>query len=104
LGYPATTGATFIDYFLSDRVASAVDYARHYSEKLVLLPHCYYVNDHARYHAQEARAYEEAGEAGSAARRLHSSAERKAEGLPGSGTLVANFNQLYKTTPDVFAA
>jgi len=31
-------------------------------------------------------------------------AERKAEGLPGSGTLVANFNQLYKTTPDVFAA
>ena len=91
-----------MDYFLSDPTASPPDLAEHFSEKLVLLSACYYVNDHARYHEEEARAFESAGAAGSASRRAHLQANRDALGLPRDGTLVANFNQLYKVTPSVF--
>jgi protein O-GlcNAc transferase len=102
LGYPATTGAPYMDYFISDPTATPPDLAGHFSEKLVLLRTCYYVNDHARYHEKEARAFEAAGAAGSATRRAHSQADRAALGLPRDGTLVANFNQLDTVTPCVF--
>ena len=93
-----------MDYFISDAKASPPEFAPHYTEKLVLLPDCYYVNDHARYHEEEARAYELAGAAGTAGRRTHTQHVRSSAGLPLEATLVANFNQLYKITPDVFAS
>lgn len=104
LGYPGTTGAGFMDYFISDAKASPPELASHYAEKLLLLPDCYYVNDHARYHEEEARASEHAGAAGSAGRRAHTRHARSSAGLPPDATVIANFNQLYKITPDVFAS
>lgn len=76
MGFPATTGASYIDYLLTDEVCwsyfpyliymsipffdfmyinlnlllwqfvSPLKYSHIYSEKLVHLPHCYFVNDY----------------------------------------------------------
>jgi predicted O-linked N-acetylglucosamine transferase (SPINDLY family) len=43
LGYCATSGAPFLDYYLSDRIASPPFAQADFSEKLVLLPHVYQV-------------------------------------------------------------
>ena len=104
LGYPATTGAAYMDYMITDVTVSPPDLARHYSEALVLVPGCYYTNDHARYHAKEARDFAAAGAPGSPSRDAYVHAQRREAGLPAAATLVANFNQLYKITPDVFDA
>lgn len=47
LGFLGTSGADFIDYFITDKVVTPADQARLYTEKLVFLPHCYQVNDDA---------------------------------------------------------
>ncbi|MGS0758486.1 O-linked N-acetylglucosamine transferase family protein, partial [Roseateles sp. GG27B] len=41
LGFPGTTGADFIDYFIGDATVSPLSHAPFYSEKLALLPGCY---------------------------------------------------------------
>ncbi|EQC31836.1 hypothetical protein SDRG_10624 [Saprolegnia diclina VS20] len=46
LGFPQTTGASFIDYFVVDAIASPPRMANSFSEKLVYLPLSYIVNDH----------------------------------------------------------
>ena len=46
LGYPGTTGARYIDYFISDRVATPPGHEDEFTEQLVYLPDCYQVNDH----------------------------------------------------------
>ncbi|KAE8720235.1 putative UDP-N-acetylglucosamine--peptide N-acetylglucosaminyltransferase SEC [Hibiscus syriacus] len=46
MGFPGTTGADYIDYLVTDEFVSPLRYAHIYSEKLVHLPHCYFVNDY----------------------------------------------------------
>src|SRR6185503_16310007 len=48
LGYPGTMGADFIDYLVADRFLIPAAHAADYSEKLVLLPDSYQVNDRKR--------------------------------------------------------
>ncbi len=45
LGFPGTTGATFIDYIVTDRVLTPPDEEQCYSEAPVFLPHSYQAND-----------------------------------------------------------
>ncbi|MEO7726465.1 MAG: tetratricopeptide repeat protein [Burkholderiales bacterium] len=45
LGFSATTGASFIDYFITDPVATPPALAAAFSEKLAYVPHCYMVSD-----------------------------------------------------------
>ena len=45
LGYPATTGAPFIDYILADRIIIPPDHVQDYTEKVIWLPDCYQVTD-----------------------------------------------------------
>jgi predicted O-linked N-acetylglucosamine transferase (SPINDLY family) len=45
LGFLASTGATFVDYLICDRIVVPPAHAPHYSEKLVHLPHSYQIND-----------------------------------------------------------
>ncbi len=47
LGFSATTGAPFIDYFITDPVATPPELAAGFSEKLAYVPHCYMVSDGA---------------------------------------------------------
>jgi protein O-GlcNAc transferase len=83
LGYPGTMGADFIDYLVGDRFISAVERAGDYSEKLVLMPDSYQVNDRRRPIAERP--------------------SRQALGLPENGFVFCCFNQTYKILPDIFA-
>lgn len=46
LGYPGTSGASFIDYIITDRVTSPIAIADQYSEKLAYMPDTFFVGDH----------------------------------------------------------
>jgi predicted O-linked N-acetylglucosamine transferase (SPINDLY family) len=45
LGFPATTGATYIDYFITDGIATPPALAAGFTEKLAYLPQCFMVSD-----------------------------------------------------------
>ncbi len=84
LGYPGTTGAGFMDYFIADSVCAPKGAEAEFSEALVRLPHCYQINDRKR--------------------ALPSGMGTRAEyGLPETGIVFCDFNQSYKFTPEVFA-
>ena len=83
LGYPGTMGAPFIDYLIGDRVVTPPGDAAHYSEKLVLMPDSYQVNDRRR--------------------AIGRTPSRRELGLPERGMVFCAFNQAYKILPDVFA-
>ena len=46
LGYPGTSGASYMDYIITDPVTSPVEFADHYSEKLAYLSRTYFIGDH----------------------------------------------------------
>jgi predicted O-linked N-acetylglucosamine transferase (SPINDLY family) len=45
VGFPGSSGASFIDYAIVDRVVAPPTEAHLYSEQLVQLPHCYLISD-----------------------------------------------------------
>ncbi|XP_062513815.1 UDP-N-acetylglucosamine--peptide N-acetylglucosaminyltransferase 110 kDa subunit-like isoform X2 [Corticium candelabrum] len=47
LGYPGTSGATFMDYIITDRVTTPFEYRDHFSEKLAYMPNTFFIGDHA---------------------------------------------------------
>ena len=83
LGYPGTTGASFIDYLIADSFVIPSDAESFYSERIVRMPHCYQPNDRQRAVAEP----------------LH----RADYGLPETAFVFCCFNQTYKITPEVFA-
>ena len=82
LGFPGTTGADFIDYFIGDDIVSPLSHAAHYSEKLALMPRCYQPNDRQR--------------------ALPGDCNREQVGLPESALVLCGFNQPFKLSPEVF--
>lgn len=46
LGYPGTSGASFMDYIVTDSVTSPIELASQYSEKLAYMPYTYFIGDH----------------------------------------------------------
>ncbi|MBV9124889.1 MAG: tetratricopeptide repeat protein [Planctomycetes bacterium] len=83
LGYPGTMGAGFIDYLISDRVITPPEAAGLYTERLVLLPHSYQVNDHQQPIAP-------------------TPVSRTAAGLPERAFVFCCFNNSYKMEPMIF--
>ena len=81
LGYPATTGAPFIDYMIGDRVTTPATHAAHYTEQIAQLEGCYQPND--------------------AARPLPPCPPRASLGLPDDAVVLCCFNQTYKLTPNM---
>jgi len=79
LGYPATSGAPFIDYLIGDRVVTPLEHAGHYTEHIAQLSGCYQPND--------------------AARPLPPCPPRAALGLPEDAVVLCCFNQTYKLSP-----
>jgi predicted O-linked N-acetylglucosamine transferase (SPINDLY family) len=82
LGFPGTTGADFMDYFIGDAIVSPLSHAPYYSEKLALMPRCYQPNDRQR--------------------PLPAPTTRSAVGLPESALVLCGFNQPFKLSPEVF--
>jgi len=79
LGYPATTGADFIDYMVGDPLVTPLDHAPQYSEQIAQLPHSYQPNDRQR--------------------ALPPAPSRAALGLPDDAAVLCCFNQTYKMSP-----
>ena len=84
LGYPGTMGADFIDYLVADAFVVPPEHEPDYSEKLVLMPGSYQVNDRQR--------------------PLPPTPGRGALGLAPDAFVFCCFNQAYKIMPGVFDA
>lgn len=85
LGYPGTLGAGYMDYLIADKVVIPPGRERHYTEKIVYLPHSYQVNDAQRMIADKVFS-------------------RKELGLPETGIVFCCFNRSYKILPDTFSS
>ncbi|XP_077984961.1 UDP-N-acetylglucosamine--peptide N-acetylglucosaminyltransferase 110 kDa subunit-like [Glandiceps talaboti] len=48
LGYPGTSGATFMDYIITDKITSPYELRDQYSEKLAYMPNTFFIGDHAQ--------------------------------------------------------
>ena len=46
LGYPGTSGASFMDYIITDKHTSPLDLADQYTEKLAYMPFTFFIGDH----------------------------------------------------------
>uniref|UniRef100_A0A2N9H4X6 Probable UDP-N-acetylglucosamine--peptide N-acetylglucosaminyltransferase SPINDLY n=1 Tax=Fagus sylvatica TaxID=28930 RepID=A0A2N9H4X6_FAGSY len=88
MGFPGTTGATYIDYLVTDEFVSPLCFSHIYSEKLVHLPHCYFVNDYKQKNQDVLD--------------LNCPHNRSDYGLPENKFIFACFNQLYKMDPEIF--
>ena len=90
LGFPASSGAPYIDYLLGDEIVTPLALANLYSEKLAQLPRCFLPNGRWRPLPQgdDRRA----------------TASRQACGLPQNAFVMCAFNQAYKILPPVFDA
>ncbi|CAM8991395.1 unnamed protein product [Rhodiola kirilowii] len=89
MGFPGTTGASYIHYLVTDEFVSPLKFSTIYSEKLVHLPHCYFVNDYKQKNREVLDP--------------KSRPKRSDYGLPEDKFLFACFNQLYKMDPEIFS-
>ena len=82
LGFPGTSGAPYVDYFIGDRIVTPLTLADHYSEKIAQMPHCYQPND---------------------AHRLRPVASCRVDwDAPQDKVLLCAFHQSYKISEEVF--
>jgi len=79
LGYPGSTGATFVDYVVGDPVVTPLEHASHFSECIAQMPWSYQPNDRRR--------------------ALPAAASRRSVGLPEDAVVLCCFNQAYKISP-----
>lgn len=87
MGFCGTMGASFIQYLVTDPVASPLQLESLYTEKLVHMPHCYFVNDYAQ--------------SSQAALDPAQCPTRRDLGIPEDKIVLCNFNQVYKIDPKV---
>ncbi|MGA2399418.1 MAG: tetratricopeptide repeat protein [Steroidobacteraceae bacterium] len=83
LGYPGSSGTSYLDYIIADACVIREGEEAAYSESVVRLPCCYLPNDDRRRIAS------------------HSSTRTRA-GLPEAGLVFCAFNNLLKITPAIF--
>eukprot|EP01138_Halocafeteria_seosinensis_P000326 gb/GECG01000337.1/.p1 GENE.gb/GECG01000337.1/~~gb/GECG01000337.1/.p1 ORF type:complete len:1380 (+),score=163.53 gb/GECG01000337.1/:1-4140(+) len=88
MGFCGTMGADYIDYFIVDKTVVPSKLRKYYTEKLVYLPHSYFVNDHR----QSARDVLDPSKIPG----------RSKYGIPQNTFVFANFNQVYKIDPCTF--
>lgn len=81
LGYAGTTGASFIDYLIADRVVAPN--AAAFSEKLALMPNCFFPTDTGNV--------------------IGTAPSRAQAGLPDGAFVFCSFNNNFKFTAPVFA-
>lgn len=84
LGYPATMGASYMDYIVADKIVIPEDRRCDYAEKVVYLPDTYQPNDRKKQVSDR-------------------NITRRDCGLPEAGFVFCCFNNNFKLTPGVFA-
>lgn len=84
LGFPGTTGATFMDYFIADKTVITSDTVATFQEKIITLPDSYQINNDQQVIADLVLT-------------------RKYYGLPEDAFIYCCFNQAYKIDPTVFS-
>jgi protein O-GlcNAc transferase len=89
-GYIGTSGASFLDYFITDHVVSPANTSALYSEKLVQLPFTYFPISHSVAHPA------------AALDAIDRVALRAQLGLPRDAVVVANFQSVLKISADAF--
>jgi protein O-GlcNAc transferase len=82
LGYPGTTGTTYVDYLIADEFVIPPESQRHYSEQVVYLPECFQANDDRR--------------------PIGPAYTRRDAGLPDAAIVFCSFNNSYKLNPVMF--
>jgi len=82
LGFPGSTGARFIDYYIVDHVIVPPNQEENYSEKLIFMPDCYQVNSHLEISKEKIT--------------------RSTLGLPPNSFIYCCFNQSVKIEPEIF--
>jgi predicted O-linked N-acetylglucosamine transferase (SPINDLY family) len=82
LGFPATTGAPYMDYILADAFVIPPAQAQHFSECVVYLPDCFQANDDQRV--------------------ISARVTRTDAGLPEGAFVFCCFNNSYKLNPAMF--
>ncbi len=82
LGYPGTTGAPFVDFFIGDETTIPTGQEKFFTETVVRLPRCYQMN--------------------CGWRQANVPKTRREYGLPDEALVLAAFNQTYKITPEIF--
>jgi len=86
LGYPGTTGAGFMDYFIGDAITAPLAHAAQFSEKIAQLPGCFQPNGRWRPQPEDA-----------------AEPYRRAQaGLPQDAFVLCAFNHTYKIGPQAF--
>ena len=90
LGYPSSSGGLTM-YALVDKTTAPPELSVLYTEKLVWLPHSYFISDHRNLYPRRVIAVGE------------EKPTRESLGLPERGTVLCNFGQLYKVDARVFA-
>ena len=83
LGYAGTSGATFFDYLIADRVAIPQSDHAFFTEKIAYLPDSFFPVD-------------------TSIRDFGDLPPRESQGLPSSGFIYACFNNAYKIQPEIF--
>lgn len=88
MGFCGTLGAEYMHYLIGDNHVTPPALRRHYSEKILSMPHSYFVNDH-RQSAREVLDPE-------------CCPTRADYGVPEDKFVFCNFNQVYKIDPETF--
>jgi predicted O-linked N-acetylglucosamine transferase (SPINDLY family) len=83
LGFPATMGASYVNYLIADRFVVPAEHEGDFSEKIAFLPDSFQANDAKRSMGDRP-------------------ANRAEAGLPASGFVFCAFSNSYKITPAMF--
>jgi protein O-GlcNAc transferase len=91
MGFCGTLGADYIQYMIADSTVIPRDpaFQQFYDEKLVYMPHSYFVNDHK----QSSRYVLDPSDSELRTRAHY--------GVPEDKFVFCNFNQLYKISPEI---
>lgn len=107
LAFPGTSGATFMDYIITDKVTSPSIFESNYSEKLAYMPNTFFIGDHKQmFHIDEpppagVKPRFVSGVFRNGDRvKLH----RAKYGIPESEIVFCNFCQIFKMDPETFTS
>lgn len=88
MGFCGTLGADYVQYMVGDATVVPPQHRRYFTEKMINMPHSYFVNDHK----QSARDVLDVSKCPT----------RADYGVPDDAFVFCNFNQVYKIDPATF--